>query len=67
MLTAQELRGVIPAIITPFKQDRQLAEDSLRKITNYVLKNGVHAIMTTGGNGEFPHLLREERKRVHAP
>lgn len=64
MLTAQELRGVIPALVTPFKQDGQLAEDSLRKITNYVLENGVHAIMTTGGNGEFPHLLREERERV---
>lgn len=64
MLTTQELRGVIPALVTPFKQDGQLAEDSLRKITNYVLENGVHAIMTTGGNGEFPHLLREERERV---
>ncbi len=64
MLTAQDLRGVIPALVTPFKQDGQLAEDSLRKITNYVLENGVHAIMTTGGNGEFPHLLREERERV---
>ena len=64
MLTTQDLRGVIPALVTPFKQDGQLAEDSLRKITNYVLENGVHAIMTTGGNGEFPHLLREERERV---
>ena len=64
MLTAQDLRGVIPALVTPFKQDGQLAEDSLRKITNYVLENGVHAIMTTGGNGEFPHLLLEERERV---
>ncbi len=64
MLTAQDLRGVIPALVTPFKQNGQLAEDSLRKITNFVLENGVHAIMTTGGNGEFPHLLREERERV---
>lgn len=64
MLTAQDLRGVIPALVTPFKQNGQLSEDSLRKITNYVLENGVHAIMTTGGNGEFPHLLREERERV---
>lgn len=64
MLMVQDLRGVIVAVVTPFSQDGQLDEEGLRRITNYLLENGVHAIMTTGGNGEFPHLLREERKKV---
>lgn len=59
-----DLYGVIPAIITPFSDDEQLDESALRCVTNYVVDNGVHAIMTTGGTGEFPLLLREERKRV---
>jgi len=59
-----DLYGVIPAIITPFGDDEQLDETALRGVTNYVVENGVHAIMTTGGTGEFPLLLREERKRV---
>ena len=64
MLTAKDLRGVIPAIVTPFTADRRLDEEGLRRITSYVLENGVHGIMTTGGNGEFPLLLREEKQRV---
>lgn len=59
-----ELKGVIPAIVTPFDEDEQLDEAALRAVTQYVVDNGVHGIMTTGGTGEFPLLMREERKRV---
>ncbi|MFQ5610554.1 MAG: 4-hydroxy-tetrahydrodipicolinate synthase [Anaerolineae bacterium] len=63
-MNKDDLNGVIPAIITPLGDDEQLDESALRAVTNYVVENGVHAIMTTGGTGEFPLLLREERKRV---
>ncbi len=64
MITSEDLHGVIPALVTPFDEKENLDEGALRKITQYVLENGVHAVMTTGGNGEFPHLLREEKQRV---
>ncbi|GAI04864.1 unnamed protein product [marine sediment metagenome] len=64
MITRSELRGVVVAIVTPFTEDGKLNEESLRRITSYLLERGVHGIMTTGGNGEGPHLLREERKAV---
>jgi 4-hydroxy-tetrahydrodipicolinate synthase len=58
-------RGVIPAIPTPFSADgRHVDEDALRRIVRHVVDGGVHGIMTTGGTGEFPHLSREERRRV---
>jgi 4-hydroxy-tetrahydrodipicolinate synthase len=64
-LTAADLHGVIPAIVTPFTEDgERLDEAALRAITRYVLDGGVHAIMTTGGTGEFPHLTAEERTAV---
>jgi 4-hydroxy-tetrahydrodipicolinate synthase len=63
-MNKDDLNGVIPAIITPFGDDERLDESALRDVTSYVVENGVHAIMTTGGTGEFPLLLREERKRV---
>lgn len=63
-MLAQDLRGVIPAIVTPFTQDEQLDKEGLRKITSFVIENRVHGIMTHGGNGEFPHLLREEKQEV---
>lgn len=64
MQTRSELRGVVVAIVTPFTEDGKLDEVSLKRITNYLLGRGVHGIMTTGGNGEGPHLLREEKKAV---
>lgn len=60
-----EPRGVIPAIPTPFTSDgRDVDEQALRRIVRYVVDAGVHGIMTTGGTGEFPHLSRDERRRV---
>ena len=60
-----ELGGVIPAIPTPFTSDgQQVDEGALRRVVRHVLDGGVHGIMTTGGTGEFPHLSRDERRRV---
>ena len=57
--------GVIPAIPTPFTPDgASVDEAALRRIVRHVVDGGVHGIMTTGGTGEFPHLTREERRRV---
>ena len=62
-----EPRGVIPAIPTPFTADgSQVDEDALRRVTRHVVDAGVHGMMTTGGTGEFPHLTRDERRRVAA-
>ena len=65
MPTPERLHGVIPAIPTPFTADgREVDEAALRRIVRHVVDGGVHGIMTTGGTGEFPHLSREERRRV---
>lgn len=66
MLDSKGLRGVIPAIVTPFRADGKLDEEGLERLTGFVIQGGVHAIMTTGGTGEFVHLSREERKTVVA-
>ncbi|MFN0153231.1 MAG: dihydrodipicolinate synthase family protein [Gaiella sp.] len=66
MPTSADLRGVIPAIPTPFSADgRDIDEGALRRIVRHVVAGGVHGIMTTGGTGEFPHLSRQERRRVN--
>lgn len=58
------VKGVIAAIVTPFSNEDQIDEPGLEKLTDYLVRGRVHGIMTTGGTGEFPHLLREERKKV---
>jgi 4-hydroxy-tetrahydrodipicolinate synthase len=63
-MNKDQLKGVFPAIVTPFDDEESLDEKALQSITKYVVDNGVHGIMTTGGTGEFPTMLREEKKRV---
>ena len=64
-MEAHDLAGVIPAIPTPFTTDgASIDETALRRVVAHVVEGGVHGIMTTGGTGEFPHLSREERRRV---
>jgi 4-hydroxy-tetrahydrodipicolinate synthase len=64
MLNVEQLKGVIPAIVTPFDEDDKVDMEALEELTDYLLRSGVHAIMTTGGNGEFPHLSRQEKATV---
>ena len=63
-MKTEDLRGVIPAIPTPFSHDGEVSESGLRELTDYVIDGGVHGIMTCGGTGEFPHLSREEKRFV---
>jgi 4-hydroxy-tetrahydrodipicolinate synthase len=64
MMESKDLKGVIPAIVTPFDGNGELDIEGLKRLTLFLLENGVHGIMTTGGNGEFPHLLREEKRII---
>jgi len=64
VLTANKLRGIVPAMITPFTPHDELDMEGLKKLTNHLIECGVHGLMTTGGNGEFPHLLPDERRKV---
>jgi len=64
MMESKDLKGVMPAIVTPFDGNGELDIEGLKRLTLFLLENGVHGIMTTGGNGEFPHLLREEKRII---
>lgn len=63
-MEGKDLKGVIPAIVTPFNEDDELDHKGLEDLVVFLIDSGIHAIMTTGGTGEFPHLLREEKKEV---
>lgn len=66
MVTGRDVRGVIPALVTPFTKKDQVDLKGVERITQYLLENGVHALMPVGGTGEFPNLLREEKRDVVA-
>jgi 4-hydroxy-tetrahydrodipicolinate synthase len=60
----RELKGIIPALVTPFTSDNTLDEDGLRWLCRNSIENGVHGIIVAGSLGEFPNLTDAERRRA---
>jgi 4-hydroxy-tetrahydrodipicolinate synthase len=59
-----ELKGVIPAITTPFKEDRTLDLEGFRKLNEIVIKDGVHGIVVSGCTGESWSLSGDEKALI---
>jgi 4-hydroxy-tetrahydrodipicolinate synthase len=57
-------RGAITAIVTPFREDGNLDEDSLRGLVEFQVKNKIDGIVTCGTTGESPTLSHDEIKKV---
>lgn len=57
-------RGVIPALVTPFKADGAIDEGAFRANVERMLGAGCHGILVGGCTGEFWALSADERKRL---
>ncbi|WP_144141380.1 4-hydroxy-tetrahydrodipicolinate synthase [Paraburkholderia sp. BCC1884] len=64
MLSAQQLRGVLPAIPTPVNADDSINVDAARTLIRYLLKQGVDGFVPLGGTGEYGALARAQRIRM---
>lgn len=53
------LRGIIPAMVTPFDENGDLNEEKTRKLVRYLLGEGVHGLFIAGTNGEA-HLMNHD-------
>lgn len=60
----KKLRGVYAVMLTPFKEDESVDEETLRSLINWLIEKGVHGIICTGSTGEFASLSDEERRSV---
>ena len=58
------LKGVFTALVTPFKTDGSLDENTLRKLVDEQLKAGVAGIVPCGTTGESPTLSHDEHNKV---
>ena len=56
--------GVLPAIITPFHEDKSLDEEGLKRNVEYLRKTGISGMVPCGTTGEAATLTFEEHKRV---
>jgi len=59
-----EIRGLLPAIVTPMTPDEAVDEQKLRIQIRRQLDAGVHGIFCLGTNGEFYSLDLSEKRRV---
>jgi 4-hydroxy-tetrahydrodipicolinate synthase len=59
-----EIRGIIPAVITPFTADERVDEGAFRKVLHSMIDQGVHGLFPVGTGGEFFALTREEKERL---
>ena len=66
-MTTHKLFGIVPPMITPFRADQAIDEQSLRLDTRYLIeKAGVHGLAVTGSTGEGHTLTVEETRLVTA-
>jgi len=58
------LEGIFVPHITPFDGKGEVDWEALRDLVEFWIKGELAGLIPCGSNGEAPHLLREERKRV---
>jgi 4-hydroxy-tetrahydrodipicolinate synthase len=64
MISAQDLKGVMPAIPTPVNVDDSINVDAARALMKYLLDQGIDGVVPLGGTGEYGALSRAERVRM---
>jgi len=57
-------KGTGVALVTPFKEDKSIDYDSLEKLVNHVIDNGINYLVALGTTGETPSLSPEEKLQI---
>ena len=60
----RDLKGIVPALITPMKAEGALNEESLRAVFEFNVEAGVHGFWVAGGTGESILLSDGENRRI---
>ena len=61
---AEDLNGVMPAMITSFNKDENINKEGIRKTVNYLVSQNVHGLYITGSTGETFLMSPDEKKEV---
>lgn len=59
-----KFKGVFPALLTPFKADGSINDDSVAKLIEYNVRKGVDGFYVGGSTGEGMLLTVDERKQL---
>lgn len=64
-IVTKELFGIIPPLTTPFTPDGKVYEEGLRRLIDFQLDAGIHALFICGTYGSGPIMDLAQRKQVH--
>src|SRR5208283_433320 len=64
MKGSSRLKGVIPALVTPYTKTNEVDVAALRWLVRNAIESGAHGLMVVGSLGEFPNLTQAERALV---
>ncbi len=56
--------GIIPAMVTPMTAEEEINEEALRRLTDHLIRGGVHGLFAVGSQGESWALSAGEKRRV---
>ena len=59
-----KLRGIVPPLVTPLREDETVHEEQLRRVIEHLIKAGVHGIFVNGSMGAFNLLADAEQYRA---
>lgn len=60
----KDIKGIIPALLTPFDKEENLDEKGLRGLIDRLINEGAHGLYVAGSTGEGFLMDIEERKRT---
>lgn len=63
MLDSTKLHGILPALVTPVKNDDTIDTAAAEALFTWLKKQGVDGVVPLGGTGEYGALSRRERIR----
>ncbi|MCY1266459.1 4-hydroxy-tetrahydrodipicolinate synthase [Pseudomonas jinjuensis] len=61
-----QMKGILPALVTPFDKSGAVDHETLASIVEYQLNAGVSGFVPLGSTGEYYALTNEERRQVLA-
>lgn len=64
MLTASDLSGLLPALVTPFRSDGALDLPALGRLVGRMFDGGATGVVPLGGTGEYTAQAPAERRAV---
>ena len=63
-MTAAQLHGIVPALITPLDEQGDVDEVSVHALIDFQVAAGVHGLLVLGSTGEGPLLSTEQKLRM---